>query len=238
MIENIVIDPRFRGPPRSGNGGYVCGLLGRFYTEPATVTLRRPPPLGIELTLAGHGTKHLRLLREDELIAESEPGRLDLDIPKPPDFDTAVEASQGYIGFAEHHFGGCFVCGPDRGPGDGLRIFAGDVPGRPLVAAPWTPDSTLAGDDDRVKPEFLWAALDCPGYFALHTDRSPSLMLLGRFAARVEPILRTGERCVVVGWGLGADGRKHYAGTAIFAESGALIGEARATWIEVDQALW
>jgi hypothetical protein len=238
MIESVVIDRRFRGPPESGNGGYAAGLLGRYYSQPAVVTLRQPPPLGVELTLAGHGTDHLELLDGETLIAESQPVSLDVEVPAPPTFDVAREASRHYIGFTDHHFGGCFVCGPDRPTGDGLRIFAGAVRERDLVAAPWVPEESLTDDSGRVRREFLWAALDCPGYFALHTDQPPKIMLLGRFAASVEPVLRAGERCTVIGWKLGRDGRKHYAGTAVFSESGAIVGRASATWISVDQARW
>jgi hypothetical protein len=233
MIENVVIERRFRGPPASGNGGYVCGLLGRNYRDAAQVTLRKPPPLDRELSLTGHGAGELRLMDGDELVAESIPAELDIELPEPPGLDAARAASRGYIGFTDHHFGGCFVCGPDRREGDGLRIFAGDVKGRDLVAAPWTPDASLAGDDGLVRPEYLWAALDCPGYFSLHTDRPPSLMLLGRFVARVEPGIRPGEDCVVIGWSLGSDGRKHGAGTALFSPAGRCLGSARATWIEL-----
>lgn len=233
MIENVVIEHRFRGPPESGNGGYVCGLLGRNYRGAAQVTLRKPPPLDRELVLAGHGSEELRLMDGDELVAESIPADLEIEVPEPPDLDTARTASRGYIGFADHHFGGCFVCGPDRREGDGLRIFAGDVAGRDLVAAPWKPDASLGGDDGLVRSEYLWAALDCPGYFALHTDRPPSLMLLGRFVARLETGVRPGDDCVVIGWDLGRDGRKHHAGTALFAASGKCVGAARATWIEM-----
>jgi len=238
VIESIVIHPRFRGPPQSGNGGYVAGLLGRYYRQAAVVTLRKPPPLDVGLTLAGHGTGHLRLLNDDELIAESEPAELELEIPDPPDFHAAEQASRTYIGFDDHHFGGCFVCGPDRAKGDGLRIFAGALPGGQLVAAPWIPDRSLVDDTDQVKPEFLWAALDCPGYFALHVQRSPSVMLLGRFEARVEPVVGAGEKCVVIGWSLGEEGRKRYAGTALFNASGKLVGKARATWLTMDRRLW
>lgn len=233
MIENVVIERRFRGPPESGNGGYVCGLLGRNYRGAAQVTLRKPPPLDRELSLTGHGTEQLRLMDGDELVAESVPAELEIAVPEPPDLNTAVAASRGYVGFTDHHFGGCFVCGPDRRAGDGLRIFAGDVSGRDLVAAPWTPDASLSGADGFVRSEYLWAALDCPGYFALHTDRPPSLMLLGRFVARLEGRARPGDDCVVIGWNLGSDGRKHHAGTALFSPERRCIGSARATWIEL-----
>jgi len=41
-----------------------------------------------------------------------------------------------------------------------------------------------------------------------------------------------GEECVVVACPLGSAGRKHAAGTALFAASGELLGLARALWIE------
>jgi hypothetical protein len=48
----------------------------------------------------------------------------------------------------------------------------------------------------------------------------------------VEALPQAGERCVVVGWPLGDEGRKAFAGTALFGEGGRLLGVARATWIE------
>ena len=41
----MTIPRRFRGPPNSGNGGYVCGMLARNIAGAAEVTLRAPPPL-------------------------------------------------------------------------------------------------------------------------------------------------------------------------------------------------
>ena len=40
-----------------------------------------------------------------------------------------------------------------------------------------------------------------------------------------------GERCVSIGWPLGEDGRKLYAGTALFSETGELLAHACQTWI-------
>jgi hypothetical protein len=41
-----------------------------------------------------------------------------------------------------------------------------------------------------------------------------------------------GERCAVASWPLGEDGRKLYAGTALFAANGELLALAGQTWIE------
>jgi hypothetical protein len=43
--QGLRIEERYRGPPDSGNGGYVCGLVAGFLGGSAEVTLRRPPPL-------------------------------------------------------------------------------------------------------------------------------------------------------------------------------------------------
>jgi hypothetical protein len=109
------------------------------------------------------------------------------------------------------------------------------VDGRKVVAAPWTPGSALADEGGDVRREFVWAALDCPGAWSLFDgsgiDRA---VVLGRLAARLLAPVRPGERCVIVGWPLGEDGRKLYAGTALFDEGGDLRALARATWIKID----
>src|SRR5580692_10861435 len=45
MTNALTIPSRFCGPSGIGNGGYVCGRIAAYVDGPATVTLRRPPPL-------------------------------------------------------------------------------------------------------------------------------------------------------------------------------------------------
>ncbi len=116
----------------------------------------------------------------------------------------------------------CFVCG-ERQDGSGLGIRVGSVAGRePLHAAPWTVAES--------RPEIVWAAIDCPGAFAVGAAGRGD-MVLGRMTARVARVPDVGERCVVTSWPLGEDGRKLSAGTALFAEDGALLALARQVWI-------
>ena len=42
----VAIEKRFCGPPKSANGGYVCGLLASYIDGDAEITLLAPPPLG------------------------------------------------------------------------------------------------------------------------------------------------------------------------------------------------
>jgi hypothetical protein len=219
-VEQITIAGRFNGPKRTGNGGYTCGLVAGLLGGTTEVTLRKPPPLDRPLDVEREGDR--LLVRDgDVLVAEAVPARVELDVPEAPSYEEAERASAGYPGFGAHAFPTCFVCGPEREPGDGLRIFAGPL-GDGRVASPWIPAE--------VAPELVWAALDCPGAIAVgYPDRGETL--LARFAVEIEELPRVGERCVVVGWPLGDEGRKLFAGTALFGEGGRRLASARATWI-------
>ena len=224
MTESTILIPhRFRGPPESGNGGYVCGLLAAFVDADAVqVTLRQPPTLDRPLVVVRESARVL--LRDGELlVAEAAAAELDLEAPAAVSWADAVSASTRYVGFQEHAFPECFVCGPAREPGDGLRVFAGPVArAEGVVAAPWVARE--------VAPEIVWAAIDCPGAFAVGFSARGETVL-GRMTARVRRLPAEGERCVSLGWPLGDDGRKLYAGTALLSEAGELLALARQTWI-------
>lgn len=224
----LVIDARFCGPPDSGNGGYVSGLLAAFLGRSVEVTLHRRPPIGRPL-LRRATERGLALFDGDELVAEGVPARLELNVPDPVHSSDARKATRSYPGFARHPFPTCFVCGPQREEDDGLRIFPGPVTERDVVAAPWTPGRTLANGEGLVRPEFVWAALDCPGAFANGFPEIP--MVLGRLTVElVRPVL-SGQAFVVVGWSEGSEGRKRFAGTALLGDEGELLAQAKATWI-------
>jgi hypothetical protein len=231
----LVIDRRFRGPPTSANGGYTCGMLAAAAAKPVELRLIRPPPLDVPLEIAADtATSGLVLKQGEDTIATATPKTFDLDVPKPPTYAQALAAVSNYEGFQAHAYSDCFVCGPARERGDGMRIFASPIDGMDLVAAAWLPDRSMVGDDGKVLPEFMWAALDCPGYFATGVAiRGP---LLGTYAARIDRCVHLDAPCVVIGWSLKHDGRKHVVGTAIFDNFGVLCGRALATWIEPKQA--
>jgi hypothetical protein len=63
----VTISRRFCGPPDSGNGGYVYGLLARSIKGPATAVLRAPIPLDVPLEVMCEGG-HARLTGAGELL--------------------------------------------------------------------------------------------------------------------------------------------------------------------------
>lgn len=229
---SLVIRTRFCGPPESGNGGYTCGLLAAGLQPPVEVTLRRPPPLDRELAVL-RSPDGLALMDGDATVAEARRVAFALEVPHCPGLGAATEAAARYHGLVEHAFPTCFVCGTGRAPGDGLRIFAGEVEGDGLVAAPWRPDSTLADGQGVVGSEFVWAAMDCPGAWAWLAELERPLVL-GRLAAVIDAPVLAGRPHIVGGWRMGQDGRKHFSGTAIWAADGTVCARARSTWIEVD----
>lgn len=211
----IIIDRRFNGPPASANGGVTCGLLAERVGEPAEITLRSPPPLGRALRFDG-----ARLWDGDVLVAEAQRATVDTEPPPPVAFEVAEEASHGYPGFEQHDYPTCFVCGPSRD--DGLGLYAGRVDGGDVFAAPWH----VPADVTRV---LTWAALDCPGAVGVGW-KGRGDWLLGRMAGEVLQVPEPGDRCVVVAWAIGRDGRKGFAGTAIY-RGDELLARARQTWI-------
>ncbi|MGD9597940.1 MAG: hypothetical protein AB7G76_01600 [Steroidobacteraceae bacterium] len=227
-VDVITVANRFRGPESSANGGYFAGLVSARSPGPVTVRLLAPPPLEEPMIVKRDGVV-LRIASGDTAIAEARAMDSRLPVaPPPPPYEAALEASRHYSGFRHHDFPECFVCGTRRERGDGLRIFAGPW-GEGIVAAPWVPDASLAGDDGKVSGEYMSAALDCPGYFAAQVERP---MLLGEFTVHVDRRVHIDEPCVVIGWRLGSSGRKHVVGTALFDEDGELCARALGLWIE------
>jgi hypothetical protein len=227
--ETVRVARRFNGPPDSGNGGYVCGLVGSAFDGPAEVTLHVPPPLERAMRLV-RSEVTLRLIDGERTVAEGLPSSVDLEPPATVPFDAAVAAVERYAGWEDHLFPTCFVCGPEREQGDGLRIFPGPVGEVPVVAAPWQPPRDLARSDGTLSPEVVWAALDCPSYFGGPVG-TPSV--LGRLAVEIRAPVFLDESYVVLGWGLGSEGRKHRAAAAITDRNRSVVAVSRALWIEL-----
>ena len=218
----IVLERRFRGPLTSANGGYACGRLAAFVgADEVEVTLRLPPPLERPLEVRAEAEGVL-LVDGNALVAEARPGHVDVRAPAPVSVRDAGEARGRHVRIGDPVFAECFTCG-FRDERDGLGVYAGSVRGREsLYAAPVTFPTGAR--------ELVWAAIDCPGAYAVG-DEGRGDTVLGRMTARVDRVPDAGETCVVVAWPLGGEGRKLYAGTALFAEGGELLALARQVWI-------
>jgi hypothetical protein len=233
VTRHVVIDPRFRGPKKSANGGYACGVLAEKSQGVVSARLFAPPPLGTPMSLTYDG-QAVSMIAGDRLIGDARSATLDLDVPQPPSLVQAMSAVSRYAGFHGHPFPECFVCGPDRPPGDGLRLFPGRIPKSGLVATPWVPDGSVADQTGSVAKRVVWAALDCPSYFAILSE-PPAL--LASLTAEVTRRPEIGEQVVAIGWHVRSKGRKHWCGSAVVAAEGDLLARAASLWIEPKDGL-
>lgn len=229
-----MIAERFRGPPSSGHGGYSAAMAAQFVDGDAEVTLRRPPPLETPLEVRRGDDGNVELLHAGQVVAQARPVTLELEVPEPVGVQEAEAAAARSPLLENHPFGSCFVCGTEREPGDGVRLFAGPVKGRQLFATPWTPDVSLAGADGAVLPEFVWSVLDCPGGNVI-VLLGAGISVLARFAAKQLHPVRADHPHVAVGWPIGREGRKLETGSAILTGEGEVCALARATWVELSE---
>ncbi len=235
----LTIPSRFNGPPNSGNGGYVAGLLAeRLGERSVEVTLRAPPPLDAPLSLRPREGGGLALVNGDTLLAEARAAEFALEVPPAPSLEYAAAA--GAIGRMLAHrrtgdpYRRCFGCGIDRE--DGLLIVPSPVGDAGVVATDWSPPAALAEPDGTVGTPLAWVALDCPAGVAW-THRLPEdvQMITGRITARIDVPLRAGERYVVIGWPIVQDGRKLLGGTAIVDTEGVVRARSLQLWLLMRQ---
>jgi hypothetical protein len=230
-MTEVVIPGRFNGPPTSAHGGYACGTILRLLGgSAARVRLRQPPPLDRPLWWDGTG-----LLDGGDLVAEGAPldgGEPQVEVPPPVPLEAAQIATRQFAGFDEHPFPTCFGCGPQRDDGDGLRLFAGPVEGRPVAAAQWVPHPSLLRDG-KIPIEVVCASLDCPGAWSTLGDMDGAVFVLGTMQVGVLRDVAVGEPHVAMGWRIGLDGRKLLCGSALHTATGDLAGWSHQTWIRI-----
>jgi len=233
--ESLIIPSRFNGPPTSANGGYVCGSLARRIGGTVEARLYAPPPLERGMDLRWEG-ENLRLYDGTERVAAAWRSQLRMDIPEPPEWEAAEAAGASRQSIAhdpDHPYRTCFVCGPDRGEEDGLRIFPGPLPGREVWATLWTPPDFVADENGRVPIEIVWAALDCPTIAAFLATTGK--MLLSNFIARRLDEVWVNRPYLLLCWPIRAEERKRVGGAALFDDAGDLIAASTGTWVELQR---
>lgn len=245
--DSLVVKERFRGPPVSGNGGYVGGLFSTVIDAAGKgnveVTLRSPIPLDQTLTVNYQSDEMATITQGDTLIAEVRAEDFQMEVPSPPDWQAVEAAADSSFSFGENlndQFVGrqgfhpiCFCCGAEHA--EGLGVYAApignaDAGQRATVAAIWPTQQAWADEDGYIPIEYMWTAMDCPSQFA-YLAGGIRTGLLGRISARVHEQPKAAETLMVVAWTIEVQGKKHFAGSAIFDRAGKCYSEAKTVWI-------
>ncbi|HJW41742.1 MAG TPA: hypothetical protein VJ476_11010 [Rhizomicrobium sp.] len=233
-MRQVTIKHQFRGPPNSGNGGYVCGLVAREVKGPTTVALRALIPLDTPLNLETDDGR-TRLTGDDSvLIAEGSAANGILpEVPSPPSLEAAGAAGLRCPMIEKPFHPPCFTCSSLREDGDGLRILPGQIEGAPAghIACVWIPHASFADPDGYIPEEIVWAALDCPGSIAWIVKSGAGGGLLGTMTGEVLKRPRAGDKTIVTAWPIEQQGRKFVAGVALFSADGALMTRGSQIWI-------
>ena len=103
------------------------------------------------------------------------------------------------------------------------------VPGRDgTVACVWTPDDSVLDGAGLVRPEIVWAVLDCPSGWTADLVATP--MVVGWMRAEVLERPEGGRECVVVARLDSVGDRALAATSALYGGDGALLAKATTRW--------
>lgn len=240
---DLVVPARFCGPPSSGNGGWTAGALAALVDPQAhaswptiSVALRRPPPLDTPMPVTVRDGR-TEIAHGDGVVAHAAVVDAEVTVVEPVPAAEARAAEAAYAGHGFHPFPTCFACGTAREPGDGLRIFPGQVDGgesHARTAATWTPDPSVEAADGWASLPVTWAALDCVGGWA--GDLEERLMVLAQMTARIDALPAVGEEHVVVGQKRGTEGRKTWTASTLYDADGRVVARADHLWVAINPA--
>ncbi|MBP8248413.1 hypothetical protein [Phenylobacterium sp.] len=235
-MSEIIVPRQFRGPPVTANGGYICGVLSNAVGGRGSAMLRSGVPLDVPVTLTPGEDGGVVLTNAEGLPLGSAKPAADDAIPMPPTPPTIEEARryQAASRFAQKSLHrGCFSCCIEREAGEGLGVHVGQIDGAPegVCAGLWTPHANFANPDGTMPDEITWAALDCSGSMAWWVKTETPVGLLGTMAGEVLVKPKAGETYVVVAWADRVEGRKHFAGVALFDGAGQVMARSGQIWI-------
>ncbi len=235
-MTEISVPRQFRGPPVTANGGYICGLLTKAVGGVGSAMLRAGVPLDTPVALVdGEDGSVSAVNAEGKVLGTARPGGQD-QIPAPPPFPgvepaRAAAAASPFAARSLHR--GCFSCCIEREAGEGLGVHVGQLPGAEpgVCAGVWSPHANFADPRGAMPDEITWGALDCSGSMAWWIKTGSPVGLLGTMSGEVLKAPKAGETYVVMAWALESEGRKFFAGVALYDAEGEIVARSGQIWI-------
>jgi len=225
-----------QGPTGSGQGGWSAFQLANAVSEPVSIALRRPVPLGVDLEIvADEASEQWRMVNPngDETIMIAEPATTNFAVTDPVTVADAHVARQRTPATSENHGApNCFSCGLHH---PSMKVHPGDLGDGRFATDFRIPDWVSA---DYALEGLQWAALDCvAAMYVSYSGEPRDMFFTVQIAVQIHEPIQRGAEYSVVGW-QGSyqpdwDGRKRGAASAMFDADGNCIGQADTFWLAV-----
>ncbi len=240
-MSTVRIPHWFQGPTGSGQGGWTTARMIDIIGQPATVAIRAPIPLDVDLAVVtvdnGSVPDRWRLIdpatSPPTVIMEAERWDPEFGSTSAISIEEARAARQRFpLSDSDHPVPHCFSCGTQH---DSMGVQAGPLAdGR--YATDWRAPDWAIGADGSVDGAVLWAALDCTAawYVGYEGGNRPAFTV--QYAVEVSEAVKPNETYALVAWGVtsGWDGRKRAGASAAFSEDGTCIARSRSLWVAIE----
>ena len=242
-MESFTVPKQFCGPPSSGNGGYFCGSVASFFDIPIEVRLKAPPPLDTTMHIQ-RGADLSAVYAGERLIAQVRPLTESIEPVPMLDLEAASQCSaEGLRGsLINHPFPTCFVCGPQRSEGDGMRVFTGPQEDTSLYGAKWHAHPAWSSNGTSIDPRYIWSALDCPSSgpaFATSVQADSDIAyVLGTLSVEIKGQVQVGEDYSIVCATDEDHERLYRTRVSLYGKDKSLLAAGYAVWIQVPRSMF
>ena len=242
-MEKFTIPKQFCGPPSSGNGGYFCGTVASFFEHSVEIRLKAPPPLDTPMQIE-RGQELSQVFVGDTLIAQVRPLLENIEPAPWINRDDATDCSdKGLAGsLINHPFPTCFVCGPNRHEGDGMRVFTGPQKDTNLFGARWHAHPAWSSNGTTIDPKYVWSALDCPSSgpaFATSVEAGSDIAyVLGTLSVQIHRDVKVGEDYSIVCATDERHERLYRTRVSLYGLDQEPLATGAAVWIQVPRSMF
>ena len=242
-MDTFTIPKQFCGPPSSSNGGYFCGVVASFFDYAVEVRLKSPPPLDTPMQIRRDESLS-QVFADDTLVAQVR--RLEEPLEPAPFLPVESAKLCSEIGLEgsliNHPFPTCFVCGPQRDDGEGMRIFTGPGQDTKLYAARWHTHRAWSSNGVDIDPKYIWSALDCPSSgpaFATSVQAESDIAyVLGTLSLKVSEKPKVNENYSIVCATDEKHERLYRTRVSLYADDATLLATGAAVWIQVPRSMF
>ena len=234
-MKPIRIPSHRQGQTGTGQGGWTAQRFVAAVGQPATVAIRSPIPIDVDLEIVAAEAGRWVLVdprAPDVVILEATRWEPEYSATTAVSIDDASDASARFpLTEDSHPAPRCFSCGLD---GDTMGVHSGSL-GDGRWATDWRVPMWAVGSDGDVDEAIVWSAIDCASGWYAQLDGLPKHAVTVQLAVDLREPLRADAEYSLVSWcgdySPDWDGRKRGAAAELFDSSGTSVARSRSFWV-------